>query len=134
MRWLGFHDAASTRLSDIIKRSTSYFDLRRTLETVEPSFDETDELALKCFHYTVAEGKNHSLPHNLQWLHNYSNAVTVFNQRPQLPVKTGLCPSKLQRSGHICSLKSKTSLAKTQVHSNQCAFDPLKNNYGADTF
>ena len=120
MQWLGFHDAASTTLSDIIKRTTSNFDSRRILGTVEPSFDETDELGLKCSHYTVAEGKNHNSTNTLLSLHSYSRSATVFNQRPRLPVKARPCPRKLQRSGHICSFKAKTCLEySSQVKSNE---------------
>ena len=108
MHWLGFHDAASSALSDILKRSTSNFDSIRILENVEPSFDETDELALKCTHYTVAEGRNHNSNKSFHRLLNFSQPVIVNNRRPRLPVKARPCPRNLQRSGHICSFVGKT--------------------------
>lgn len=115
LQWLGFHDAASTALSDIVKQSTSNFDSKRILGTVEPSFDETDELALKCSHYTVAEGKNFNSTNTLHWLHSYSRSLTGFNQRPKLPVKARLFPKELRRSGHICAFKAKTIHDYSQV-------------------
>ena len=129
MHWLGFHDAASSALSDILKRSTSNFDSIRILENVEPSFDETDELALKCSHYTVAEGRNHSSVKSLHRLHNFSQPVTFNNRRPRLPVKARPCPRNLQRSGHICSFIGKTC---SQVADNVAVMGGLHVSEGRD--
>ena len=124
MHWLGFHDATSTRLVDILRRSTSDVDSERLFATVEPSFDETDELALKCSHYSVAEGKNHDSTPSLHRLHSFKRSQVVFNHRPRpkLLVAPRLCPRKYQRSGHICVCKGKPWLTNSKVNSNPYHF------------
>jgi tRNA wybutosine-synthesizing protein 4 len=105
LRWLGFgHFSKAISLSDIVRRSLSPLDERRIFCEFEPSFDEWDELVLKCSHYSVAEASNSNKFH---FVGKTPTSTTTFrHRRPSIRVRSRPSPTSCYRIGHSCVMLS----------------------------